>query len=344
MKKRIAVFIMALTVMLSSLSAFAAGELVVCKNSPAFSDISGHWAQSAIERYADPGIFAGDDGEFLPGKAITRLEFAVILHTALDIKIKYFKEPDIKEFFDDVSNEDIGSSQLYDLAAAGIVDRKNSFGPNEVLPRDEMVHYIINALKDMAGGNYALIQIMPEPFDDDSKISPEYKNDITEAMILKLIYGRGRNMFRPDAPATRAEAAIIVQRLTNTAASLKTTVDVVPSAQISDSGLTMKLSVTNHSGRPVTINHSSGQKYDFALMDSGRNVIYRWSEDKDFTMALTTTVIEEGETLEFSDSLEGAVYSEIKDSIKYMTAYIAGRSQDFEINAEGYELRIRQTS
>ncbi|RCX13185.1 S-layer family protein [Anaerobacterium chartisolvens] len=342
MKKRITIFIIALTVILSNLSVFAASDLIIGKNASAFTDISGHWAQSAIETYADPDIFADGEGSFLPGKAITRLEFAIILHTALDIKIKYLKEPDIKEFFDDVSNEDIGSSQLYDLAAAGIIDRKNSFGPNEVLPRDEMVHYIINALKDMTGGNYAIILMMPEPFDDDSKISPEYKNDITEAMLLKLIYGRGRNMFYPDSPATRAEGAIVVQRLANTAASFKEDVDVVPSVEVSDSGLTMKLSIANHSGKPVTINHSSGQKYDFTLMDSDRNIIYRWSADKSFIAALTTTVIEDGDTLEFSSVLEGADYSVIKNSIKYMAAYITGQSHDFEINMEGYELGIRQ--
>jgi len=56
-----------------------------------FSDISGHWAKDTI---------------FLPDREIKRSEFIVALHKAAEIKINYFKVPDINEFFDDVKNED----------------------------------------------------------------------------------------------------------------------------------------------------------------------------------------------------------------------------------------------
>jgi hypothetical protein len=206
-----------------------------------FTDISKHWAKSSIEKYANIGAFAGEGGRFLPEKEITRGEFVMMLHKALDIKIKYFKAPDIKEFFNDVSNEDPCASNLYDLVVSNVIDHKGSFKPNEALPRDEMVHYIINALKNITGGNYAVIKMMPAPFADDDRITPEYKNDIVEAVLLKIVNGKGNNMFYPQSGCTRAESAVAIDRLMNTAKKFNINLEVVPSAERDNNSLKLKV-------------------------------------------------------------------------------------------------------
>jgi len=54
--------------------------------SPAFTDISGHWAESTIERFADAGIISGfPDGSFRPDQDVTRAELAVMLTRAFDL-------------------------------------------------------------------------------------------------------------------------------------------------------------------------------------------------------------------------------------------------------------------
>jgi len=65
----------------------------------------------------------------LPDREIKRSEFIVALHKAAEIKINYFKVPDINEFFDDVKNEDWYASTLYDLASLNIVDDREKFRP-----------------------------------------------------------------------------------------------------------------------------------------------------------------------------------------------------------------------
>jgi len=83
----------------------------------------------------------------LPDREIKRSEFIVALHKAAEIKINYFKVPDINEFFDDVKNEDWYASTLYDLASLNIVDDREKFRPNDLITREEMVHYLVNTYK-----------------------------------------------------------------------------------------------------------------------------------------------------------------------------------------------------
>ena len=54
-----------------------------------FSDISGHWAESTINKWKDKGIIAGyADGTFKPDNPVTRAELAKILTEAFELKEK----------------------------------------------------------------------------------------------------------------------------------------------------------------------------------------------------------------------------------------------------------------
>jgi len=144
--KRVLSIILVLGIMmLSTAAAAATGYDTV------FSDISGHWAKDTIERMANLGIVKGvGNGMFLPDREIKRSEFIVALHKAAEIKINYFKVPDINEFFDDVKNEDWYASTLYDLASLNIVDDREKFRPNDLITREEMVHYLVKRRREWA--------------------------------------------------------------------------------------------------------------------------------------------------------------------------------------------------
>ena len=65
--------------------------------SPAFTDISEHWAESTIERFADAGIISGfPDGSFRPNQNVTRAELAAIITRAFDLSEEVsFEFPDV---------------------------------------------------------------------------------------------------------------------------------------------------------------------------------------------------------------------------------------------------------
>lgn len=306
-----------------------------------FSDISKHWAKESIGRIADIKLFAGSDGKFHPDKAITRSEFAMMLHKALGIQIMYFKATDIGEFFDDVKNEDMYASALYDLVVANIIDYKGQFKPTSTLTREEMVHFLMNAYKYKMGESYKQIKLPFKPFADDSKINPAYSGDVGRAEYDGLLKRPANNKFYPKDLATRAQAATVIDRLLRLLEKENSQVLVTPAAELKEGVLNMKLTIANQSESQIVINHNSGQKFDFALLDSDRNVLYRWSEEKLFTMALTETVIEPGKSVEFNADIEKALFDSFKGNAVYIKAYIIGTSEDFKVNSDGYEAVIK---
>lgn len=64
----------------------------------------------------------------------------------------------------------------------------------------------------------------------------------------------------------------------------------------------MVLHVTNPTNQPVTLEFSSAQKYDFAVLSSDGREVWRWSKDMGFAAALTSQTIAAGGTASFSES------------------------------------------
>lgn len=312
-----------------------------------FTDVSGHWAQDAVNRIVGKTMFHISDGKFQPDKPVARGEFATFLHEALGIRIMYLKATDIGEFFSDVKKEDSFAAALYDLAITGIVDDRGAFRPQDTLTREEMVHYIMNAYKHEMGEKFKQIKLSAEPFADSGSINIVYSGEVARAEHDGLIKRPANNKFYPKAPATRAQAVTTADRLLKRIGEEKADVSVVPSAGIKDGMVQMKLTITNHSDQKILIRHSSGQKFDFVLSVSGspadaaKKFLYKWSADRMFTMALTQTAVEPGKSVEFTAEAGKDIYDAIQGKTVYLRGYITGTSEDFAINPDGYEARIQ---
>ncbi len=341
MKKRVAGILLAGLVIISTSFTFAQSNVQNSKAEMKFIDISEHWSVKAVQSLVQKGAIPYGQDKFIPAKAITRSEFAIMLHRALDIQINYLKEPDIKDYFDDIRQDDPYTSAVIDLVTAGVFEGKGSFKPQASISREEMVYYVMKAYKYMMGENYPMIKIGSARFKDADKITPEYSGEVAMAQHYKLITGTGSNLFQPKKSASRAEAVVVIDNLVKLLNEQNRPLIIKPDATLSNDSIEMKLSIINNTKKSITINHSSGQKFDFALLDADRNIVYSWSSNKDFTMALTSTTIEPGKALEFSDTLSGEAYTAIKDKIVYLKAYITGKSDTFEIDNNGYEIKVK---
>ncbi len=342
MKKIVSAVILAGTILLSSTVSFAqVATQVEATATVSFTDVSGHWAETSIDMLTKKGAIPFSQNKFTPGKAITRSEFAVMLHNALDIQIAYFKAPDIKDYFDDVKQDATYTTALIDLVTANIIEGKGSFKPESTLTREEMVHYIMNAYKYKMGDRYALINIKPPFFNDDSAVTAIYSGEVGRAAHYKLIVGAGKNLFQPKSNSTRAEAAVVISKLVKLVENQNTGVEIKPSISVKDTSIEMKLSIVNNSKNSVTFNHSSGQKFDFVLLGADKSELYRWSDGKAFTMMMTSSKIEAGKSIEYTGSLDGDQYKANKDKIAYLKAYLIGSSDSFSIKGDGYELKLK---
>ncbi|MEA4894507.1 MAG: BsuPI-related putative proteinase inhibitor [Oscillospiraceae bacterium] len=317
----------------------AAEESAVMKPAPisadSYTDIEGTWFEEYAQTYGYSDVFSDGSGLFNPDQAITRMQFARLLHKALNININYFAATDISEYYSDVKNSDIGANELYDLATLGIIDAKDSFRPDDTLDRDEMMHYIMNAFIKNAGDNYPIIEIY-RIFEDDADIKSEFSADVQHACALRLVNGRSGNYLFPRAAATRAEAVTLTGKLVELLSTIMADVTVRSTATEENGGLRLTLTLINNSDKTVKITHSSQQLFDFKVFDGSGNTLYCWSANRMFAQVVTTTTIEAGKELALSDTLDPATYSAFKSDMETIVGYITGTSDDFAINPDGY--------
>ena len=171
----------------------------------AFSDLpSTHWAYTEIIYLANQGIITGfPDSTFRPDEAVTREQFARLI-------IVQVEEPtQTEEIFADVP---LGSwSNVYVTAAInrGIILPEAygvNLGANEPITRQEAAVWMVRALGIDADNE--------EPnFNDVSDIT--YLAEIAAAVEIGLIAGMPGNLFVPHGTTTRAQAAILVTRMSN---------------------------------------------------------------------------------------------------------------------------------
>jgi hypothetical protein len=313
--------------------AVTSSNVIVSKNT--YTDISGSWFEKCAATYGYENIFSNGDGLFHPDQAITRMEFARMLHKALNINMNYFAATDIGEYYKDVKNSDTGASALYDLTTIGIIDAKDYFHPTATLDRDEMIHFVMNAFKHFVGDNFATT-LMYFDFHDNSDIRTEYSGEIQTACNLKLVNGRGDNHLFPRAASTRAEAVTITGKLVELLKSYESEVSVKASASEEKGGLRLTLTVSNKSDKTITINHSSQQLFDFKVLDKNGSSLYCWSASRMFAQVLTTTEIAPGKEVVFSDLVDSATFGTFKANMNTIVGYITGASDDFIIDSNGY--------
>lgn len=83
----------------------------------AYSDISGHWAESVIEKWSSAGIINGySDGSFRPDDNITRAELAKIIASAAELS------GDSAAEFTDVTEADWYYGDAMKCAAGGVIN------------------------------------------------------------------------------------------------------------------------------------------------------------------------------------------------------------------------------
>ncbi|WP_349408655.1 S-layer homology domain-containing protein [Pseudalkalibacillus sp. SCS-8] len=175
--------------------------------SAAEDDITGHWAEKSLRHLNEKGIMMGyGNGEFRPNSKVTRAEFAAFVTRALDL-------PDDPNFepFQDVELDKWYYGPIHKSAAVKIINGypDGTFKPNNNISREHMAVVINQALKTKAiEASEAEVN-----FTDKDKIHPSLLDDIARVISLKIVNGNPDGTYRPQANTTRAEAAVVIDRL-----------------------------------------------------------------------------------------------------------------------------------
>lgn len=193
----------------------------VAEVSRSFPDMKLHWAKEEVELLASKLIVDGrTDDSFGPDHRITRAEFAALLVRGLGLPAD--SKPKSKAaIFTDAADCGWYAGVVETAAKTGLIEgfEDGSFRPEGEITREQMAVMIMRALRFAEGKEPA--GSVPEfsvdrwlaPFDDRENIQAWARASVAQAMEAGIVQGVAGRSFAPAAPATRAEAAVMLKRL-----------------------------------------------------------------------------------------------------------------------------------
>lgn len=189
------------------------GTYAVGFSAVTFHDINKlEWAKAAIESLAARGIIQGLGADrFAPNTQVTRADFIVLLTRVLNLQ----SVQSMSGF------EDVPANAYYaDAVAAakehGVVQGRDArtFGPNDKITRQEMFTITARALVQFSKLSSTGDADALQAFTDYREIQDYAKESLASLLREGLIQGNGQKLV-PQGHATRAEAAVFLERIMN---------------------------------------------------------------------------------------------------------------------------------
>ncbi|MEC0206718.1 S-layer homology domain-containing protein [Paenibacillus lautus] len=187
------------------------GVFTAVRSNRTFEDIQGHWAQSDIERMANKLIVNGSvDGTFDPNRTVTRAEFVAMLVRALGLAEK----PQLSSYSDVWPKEVWYAGAIGAASAAGLIEgyADGSFRPDARVTREQVAVMLGRAVR-YAGELPSQDASALERFADHTQVSEWAKGPAAELLAAGVIEGVGNAAFAPQAFATRAPSAVLLNRM-----------------------------------------------------------------------------------------------------------------------------------
>lgn len=170
-------------------------------------EIRGHWAEKELTVILPMGLLQPVGGRILPDEPVTRGDFVAALMRMVEPNVTLF--PDNPSFAD-VPPDHPDYPYIEEAVRWGLIDRKAEFHPDAPLTRMEMADIIVRKL---GYGNLTKGEGIFQVSYSDMAGRPD--RDVVEAGVVSgLGIMRGSDgRFRPDDPATRAEAAVALYHM-----------------------------------------------------------------------------------------------------------------------------------
>ena len=170
-----------------------------------YSDIAKHWARDGIYKLSYMEILKGyPDGTMKPDKTLTRAEFIVMLARAINLP-----DTDLyNQYYDDINLNHWGFQYIQEAKAAGIINifNESKLNPDKIITREEMTIIAAAVVRDIP-------LTSPSKSFKDLSTGYRYMDSINTVTGLGIIKGMPDGTFKPYVGASRAEAAVIIQRI-----------------------------------------------------------------------------------------------------------------------------------
>ncbi|MEC0213431.1 S-layer homology domain-containing protein [Paenibacillus ehimensis] len=185
MKKSVVSFFLAVLLSVSLLGVAYAETQTTESKMISFTDISGHWAEAAINKAVKAGYVGGyPDGTFKPDQEVSRAEFTKMLTTALGLKSVSSTSG---AWYQEAVNAATEAGIYADDFKSGTWDTK--------MPRKEMM--LLSVRAGITG----------------YKQDYDMNRNLYEGAKAGLIMGTSPGNIDPDGTTTRAQAVVVIERV-----------------------------------------------------------------------------------------------------------------------------------
>lgn len=185
-------------------------------NQVTFKDVSGHWAEEAINDMGSRLVVTGTGGgNYTPNRDVTRAEFVTMLVKGLGL----MKPGTGQDVFEDVTKDAwyydaVSIAASYDLISGVSSER---FNPADNITREQAMTIISKAmaltgLKDEKF-DVEIIESLLSSFSDAGEASSWSREQIAACIKMGIVGGRSADELAPKAHVTRAEVAVMIQKL-----------------------------------------------------------------------------------------------------------------------------------
>ncbi|MBS7525427.1 S-layer homology domain-containing protein [Fusibacter paucivorans] len=268
-----------------------------------FNDTAMTSYNDAIEALASQEIVGGvGHGLFQPDRQITNAEAIQMITKAFNINLSYMtfiKAPELSDFFDFASADAWYEDAFINAGANGLpIDR--TIMPNESMTRENF-YSILEAAMEMRN-ELPMINLIPTAIEDFESMDVLKSGAIHRALAYGILKLDEDGMFYPNAYLTRGEAAQAVYDAMNVEHKLEAAGNAMTGkleVTEAEDGVTLTFTMKNDSDETALLTYHNGQRYDIYIYDSYGTLIYQWSNDKVFTMAIESVVVDPGKTIEY---------------------------------------------
>lgn len=213
-----------------------------------FTDTEGHWGEEYITALADKGLVDGvGEGKFNPDGTVTRAEFLKMAMDAAGIAGHAYREGDCLDARNDdwycyylqgaldkglipqpmvtlcdgvekaqyvvaeaTEDKEAVTTEVYAYVSSLENEKNMSFEANNAITRQEMAAILANIALSPIGS----VTMTPD-FTDFNDVIPEYQVSVNACVKAGLLVGMGDGTFAPKATLTRAQAAVVINKLAN---------------------------------------------------------------------------------------------------------------------------------
>ncbi len=181
-----------------------------------FSDVTENhsWAAEAITYLSSEEILAGvGDGSFAPDEQVTKEQFAKMLCLALSVELTEAEEAIAT--YTDVPSERWSFAYIEAMKDVFPLDDTspiNQFNPEQPFLRQDVAATIINGMGLAKESNLFNKNVLDSLFFDSSEVRQSLRLPVAIAVERGILRGNDSEI-RPNAPVTRAEAAVFIYRM-----------------------------------------------------------------------------------------------------------------------------------